>query len=337
MKKIVFRILSFAIAIGMLTAFTACKSQTNKDNKNNDDTIILYSSSEDFRNEFILKKLKEKFPSYDIRLEYYSTGDLAARLKAEGTDTECDIILELESSYLDMLGETACQLDGIVDFSIFEDNLVPENHRYIPWTKMSGCIIINRKGLEDKNLPIPTSYDDLTKPEYKNLISMPSPKSSGTGYIFLLNLVNERGEDAAFDYFDKLAENVIQFTSSGSGPMQAITSGEAQIALGMTFQAAQEIGKGADIEILFFEEGAPYTTYSSAIVEGRQNNDKVKEVFQYITNEISPLDKELYVPETIYKDKTFEMKNFPENIKYANMTGIFDIELKEKLQDRWTH
>ena len=334
MKKTAVRLFALALCLMMaLPAFSSCSGQKNK----SDNTVIIYSSAEDYRNEFVLNMLKEKFPDYDIRLEYYTTGDLAAKLKAEGTQTECDFILELESSYYDRLGETVCQLDDIVDFSVYTEDLVPESHRYAPWIRMSGCILINRKGLEEKNLPIPESYDDLLKPEYKDMISMPNPKSSGTGYIFLLNLVNERGEDAAFAYFDKLAENVLQFTASGSGPMQALTSGEAMIGLGMTFQAAQEISKGAELEIHFFEEGAPYTSYASGMIEGRQNDEAVQEVFKYFVTEVTPKDKELYAPEPIYKDRTFTMDNFPSDIPYGDMTGIFDIELKERLQNRWNH
>lgn len=31
------------------------------------------------------------------------------------------------------------------------------------------------------------------------------------------------------------------------------------------------------------------------------------------------------------------MKNFPENITYGNMTGIDDVEVKERLLDKWNH
>lgn len=60
------------------------------------------------------------------------------------------------------------------------------------------------------------------------MISMPNPKASGTGYIFYLNLVNEWGEEKTLAYFDSLAENIsgAGFTSSGSGPVQALKMGE---------------------------------------------------------------------------------------------------------------
>ena len=95
MKKPAVRLFALALCLIMaLPAFSSCSGQKKK----SDNTVIIYSSAEDYRNEFVLNMLKEKFPDYDIRLEYYTTGDLAAKLKADGTQTECDFILALASS-----------------------------------------------------------------------------------------------------------------------------------------------------------------------------------------------------------------------------------------------
>lgn len=146
MRKFAVRVtaLVMGIILLMMSAVYCGKNVGSKDS----DRIVIFSSAEDYRNEFVLDMLKKQFPDYDIKLEYYTTGDLAAKLKAEGTDTECDFILELESSYLEMLGDTVCKLDDIADFSVYTDDLVPESHRYVLWIRMSGCVVINRKALE---------------------------------------------------------------------------------------------------------------------------------------------------------------------------------------------
>ena len=60
-------------------------------------------------------------------------------------------------------------------------------------------------------------------------------------------------------------------------------------------------------------------------------------MFEYFVNVVTPEDKKLYAPEQIYKDKTYEIENFPSGIVYGDMTGIFDINIKEKLLDKWNH
>ncbi len=318
-------------AVMLTAALTGCGGKSKK-------TINIYSSAEDYRNENARKMLTEHFPEYEINVVDTDTGTLAAKVAAEGKDSDIDIIMELETTYLEKAKDNLAVLDD-VDFSVFEEQYVPASKKYTPWLLMSGAVIIDKKALEAKGASVPTSYDDLLKPEYKGLISMPNPKSSGTGYIFLLNMVNERGEDAAFEYFDKLAENMSGqgFTTSGSGPVKALLQGEAAIALGMTFQAATEIEKGSDFTILFFEEGAPYTTYSSAVIAGKEKDEDIMKVFNYIVSDVSPEDKRLYNPEKIFKSQESTMKNFPETIPYGNMEGIDDVAKKDALLDKWNH
>lgn len=300
------------------------------------ESVVIYSSSEEFRNDFILKRLNEEFPQYDVKIQYIATGNNAAKLKAEGKDTECDIVLGLEYGYLEMLKDNFADLQGY-DQSVYLPELRKEECKYLPWERFSGSIILNNKILQEKALEIPNSYLDLLKPEYKGLISMPNPKVSGTGYIFLKNLVNEMGEEEALNYFDKLSENILQFTSSGSGPVNTLVQGEAAIGLGMTFQAVEEINNGVDLSILYFEEGAPFTIGGMAIIEGKQGKKAVKDVFDFLYSTVSYEDKEKFVPEQIYVTQENKVPNYPEIIPYGNMEGINDIKEKEDLLNKWKY
>lgn len=333
MKKFLSILLTGIITLSTAAALTSCASKQ--------DEIMVYATSEDFRIENAQKMLNEKFPEYKITVQYKSTGELSAKLLNEGTKTDCDIVFELENSYLEKLGDSLAVLDGIdgVDFNAYSDDITPASHRYVPLLRTSGAIVINKTVLKENGLTAPTCYDDLLKPEYKGLISMPNPKSSGTGYVFYLNTVNTRGLDAALEYFDKLALNLSGsgFTSSGSGPVKALKLGEAAIGLCMTFQAVEEINNGADYEILYFSEGAPFNAYSSAIISGRETDERIQKIFSYIVTDVSPAEKQLYAPEPIYKNRTFTIKNFPENIPYGDMTGVQDITVKDKLLDAWKY
>lgn len=325
------------IFAGIMAAVMCCGLMAGCGDKKKK-TINIYSTSEDFANENARKMLTEKFPEYDINLVDIDTGSLGAKLSAEGKDSDIDIILELETAYMEKCKDNLGSLDD-VDLSAFEDSMIPEDKKYVPWTLYSGSIIVDKKALDSKGIAVPASYDDLLKPEYKGLISMPNPKSSGTGYMFLLNLVNERGEDKAFEYFDKLAGNMSGqgFTTSGSGPIKALLQGEAAIGLGMTFQAAVEIEKGSELTIIYFDEGAPYNTTSSAVIAGKEKDKDVMKVFKYIVSDVSPEDKKLYHPEKIFKDQEVTMEGFPENIPYGKMDGLSDMSKKEALLDKWNH
>ncbi len=329
MKKM--KLVSLILAVIMITAaFAGCS-------KGGDTQIVIHTAAEDYRIENMQKRLAEEFPDYDITVEYMLTGDLAAKLLSEGSSTETDIVYSLEYGYMQQLAKENifADLDGKYDMSVWTDDIL-ESTSYLPELRNGGAIILNPAVLEEKGLEAPKSYEDLLKSEYKGLISMPNPKSSGTGYMFLKTLVNSMGEDEAFEYFDKLSKNILQYTSSGSGPVNALIQGEVAIGLGMTAQAVTAINDGSDLEIVFFEEGSPYSMYGQALIAGKDENPAVKEVFDFLINDYSYENCEKFFPEKIFKDKDFVIKNYPTNIKYSDMSNNTPEE-KTRLLEKWTY
>ena len=328
MRKALALVLSAVILLAAGTAMAESLDDSSK-------KVVIYSGAEEYRNAHFLKRLNEEFPEYDIAIEYMPTGNLAAKLAAEGTDTDIDIIFDLDFSYAGLVEEYLADLSEW-DQSIYTDDAKVASNKYLAEYRNGGAIIINPSVLAANGLEEPTCYADLLKPEFKNLISMPNPKSSGTGYMFVKCLVNTWGEDEAFDYFDELAENVLQFTSSGSGPVNALVQGEVAVGLGMTAQAVIKINEGADLKIVFFEEGSPFSLYGYAMPEGKQYSKAVHDVFDFFYTTLVTEDKELFFPEQIYKDKTFEIENFPTDIVYGDMSNN-TTEEKMRLLENWEY
>lgn len=319
------------VAAGALgaVALSGCSSAS-------DNTVVIYSCGEGEANEVLLAAMHRDLPHYDIRLHYVSTGTCAAKLQNEGTSSEADIVLMLEGGYLRQIQPSLATLDSY-DFSVFESDLLDGTSKYLPFRRESACVAMNVGELEARGIPVPESYDDLLDPAYKGLISMANPKSSGTGYNFVKSLVNTRGEDAAFEYFDGLAENVYQFSSSGSGPVNALVQGEALIGFGLTYQAVSEINKGVPIEVRFFEEGSPWTMNGVAVVEGKQDKPAVIAVMDWMYDAGILIDKQEFVPDKVFVEQHTEIPNYPQDTNYADMEGIFDIDEKKRLLERWKY
>lgn len=327
MKK---RFLSAMLALVLLCTplLTGCGNSKEK--------ILIYTSVEDYVVEDMNARLTETFPDYDITIEYLSTGNHAARLLAEGTGTSCDITYDLEYAYLAQLDEKGLLADlSGYDKSIYLEDTV-ESENYVVQCRNGGAIILNTQVLKEKNLPEPTNYEDLLKPEYKGLISMPNPKSSGTGYMFLRSLVNAWGEEQALSYFDKLTENILSYTSSGSGPVNALVQKEVAIGLGMTAQAVTQINQDAPLKIVYFEEGSPFSLYGQSILAGKETRESVKKVFDFLVNTYAYELNEKYFPEAMFKDKVYSIKNYPQNIVYSDMSND-TLDAKAALLEKWTH
>lgn len=287
------------------------------------DEVLICSTSEDYRIKYDTKRLKEEFPDLKIKIDYLPTGIMAAKILSEKKRSRCDIVMELEYGYLEKVSSYLANLPPpVLDAFVADVTALPKDYevKWVPALRNGGAILINTEVLKKKGLPEPTSYEDLLKPEYRNLISMPNPKTSGTGYMFLKSLVNKWGEKKAQDYFNKLSHNILQYTSSGSGPVNALVQGEVGIGLGMTAQAVTEINKGAPIKIIFFSEGSPFTLYGTGIVAGKEKNPDVQKVFNFVTTTLNQENNKLFFPEKVYKDLNFKLKNYPTDINYADMS-----------------
>ncbi len=321
-----------AILLLITLLFTAFSTTTGKE------SIVICASSEQFRNDALQEQLNARFPQYDIIVMYMATGKSAAKVYAEGSGTEVDILLGLETGYLNKIKGSLADISGASRIPYMEGVDVASNdNRWVTWERQAGAIVCNTAVLEKYGLEAPKTYEDLLKPEYKGLLAMPDPKSSGTGYFFYKSWVNTMGQDGALAYMDKLYGNVKQLTESGSGPIKLLKQGEIAVGLALTFQAVSEKNDGQPLQIIFPETGSPYSLTGTAIIEGHQNKKGVAEVFDYIIHDFLMYDKENFSPEQIYEGQINKVANYPQNIQYADMTGIQDAQDKERLLALWKY
>jgi thiamine transport system substrate-binding protein len=99
------------------------------------------------------------------------------------------------------------------------------------------CINYDKAWFSSHNLPVPQTFEDLLKPEYKGLLVMENPASSSPGLAFLLATISHFGETAYLDYWKGLRSNGVivvedwstayytNFSaSSGRGPQPLVVS-----------------------------------------------------------------------------------------------------------------
>ncbi|MGH7408791.1 MAG: ABC transporter substrate-binding protein [Candidatus Methylomirabilales bacterium] len=112
---------------------------------------------------------------------------------------------------------------------------------------------VNEDLLKKQGKPIPRTWEDLAKPEYKGLIAVANPNTSGTAYTMLVSILQIFGEEKGWNYLARLHKNVAQYTKSGSAPGQLAGRGEVAIAIVFLHDA-----------VLFAEEGFPVKPTSPA-------------------------------------------------------------------------
>ena len=81
-----------------------------------------------------------------------------------------------------------------------------------------GFVNINydRRALEKSGKPLPSSLQDLTRPEYKGWLVVPNPATSSTGFAFLLATIAGMGEQPAFAWWAAMRANGLKVAKGWS-------------------------------------------------------------------------------------------------------------------------
>lgn len=321
------------IVVGLIVVIVMLYGIINTQDAN---TVVIYSALEQYRNDDLKTHLDEQFPNLNIQIMYMPTAKVAAKILAEKEKSDADIVLGVETGYMEKIKDSLAEVTGYSHLE-YLDGMLPEHGKYLIWESYGGGFAVNTEILKKYGLEEPDSYEDLIKPEFKNKIAFQNPKSSSTGYNFYLHLRNLWGEEKALEYFDQLDKNVKQYSESSSGPVKLLIQGEIAACTALTYQIVTEINNGNPLKMIYPKSGSPYSIDGVSMIKGKDEKQEVREVFEYLVNDCLVYDKEHYNPGQILKDQKNKMKNYPENIPYADMTGSDDLQLKEELLKKWKY
>jgi len=85
-----------------------------------------------------------------------------------------------------------------------------DEHRVTPVDTGDICVNYDKQWFEKKKLTPPRTFDDLVKPEYKNLLVTENASTSSPGLGFLLGTAAEYGDDGWPGYWKKLKANGVK-------------------------------------------------------------------------------------------------------------------------------
>ena len=161
-------------------------------------------------------------------------------------------------------------------------NLVSDMYRdadgywYGIYTGIMG-FFYNTEALEEKNLEAPKDWDDLIKPEYKNLIWFSNPNTASTAKLFLNATIQMWGQEKAEEYWKALDANIEQYTKSGGGPSKNVGPGECVIGIGFLHDAVYQIVNGYDnIGMCIPASGTAAEVGAVSIFEGAKHPNAAK-------------------------------------------------------------
>jgi thiamine transport system substrate-binding protein len=98
--------------------------------------------------------------------------------------------------------------------------LVPNNEA-TPVAYRDVCVNYDKRFLAEQNLRVPTSFEDLAKPEFKGKLVIESPITSSVGLAFLLATISHFGPTGWQPYWTALKANNVKIVNSWAKAYQS--------------------------------------------------------------------------------------------------------------------
>lgn len=200
--------------------------------------------------EAVIKKFEQ---DNKVKVNFIKSGDAGTALNRailSKNAPQADVLYGVDNSFLSRALQediyqpyNSPQLANIAN----EFKLDPQN-RALPVDYGDVCINYDKAYFKQKNLPLPQTLDDLTKPEYKGLLVMENPAVSSPGLAFLMATIAQYGENGYLQYWKNLKANGLVVVndwetayytnfsgSSGKGPQPLVVSYNSSPAAEVVF------------------------------------------------------------------------------------------------------
>lgn len=205
--------------------------------------LVVYGSCE----EDYLSAACANFESlYGIKTQYQrlSTGEVPTKIEEENGNPSADV----------WFGGTNNPYDTAAAKGLLENDYVPMNASHLSkdiykdpngywygiYTGILG-FMVNTNELDRLGLAAPQTWDDLLKPEYKDLIWLSNYNTAGTAKLVINTMLQMKGHDAGIQYLVDLDKNIQVYTKSGSGPSKNVGTGECVIGIGFLHDGITQI------------------------------------------------------------------------------------------------
>jgi len=237
--------------------------------------LLVYTAIEADELSMFKKAFESDYPDVNIKWVRDSTGIVTSKLMAEKANPKADIVWGLAATSLMMLGNEGYfqgyAPKGLKKLGKLYYDQANNPPQWVGQRAWIASVCYNTVEAGKYNLPLPTSWADLTKPVYKGHVIMPNPNSSGTGFLDVSSWLQLMGEEKGWKFMDALHTNIARYTHSGSKPCKLAARGEIPIGISFAYRGAKSKSKGAPIEVIAPIEGIGWDLESFAIVKNTKN------------------------------------------------------------------
>lgn len=308
----------WAVIVCMLAASAATAQDRTR--------LVVYSTLEIENLSDFKKTFEAENPDIEIQWNRNSTGVVTAKILAEQGQQRADAIWGLAVTSMLLLDKRGL-LEPYAPKNLaaikpaFRDPANPP-----AWVGMEAwvaAVCFNTIEARKLSLPKPQSWFDLLDPRFKGKMAMPHPASSGTGYFHVSAWIQMFGEAKAWEFMDKLHENIAVYEHSGTRPCRQAASGEFPVGISYELAAASARQKGAPIEGLMLKEGGGWDMDAAAILRGAKKPEAVRRLMDFAASRKANELYASFVSQVAMEGVTGNIPDYPAGVAESMIRNDF--------------
>lgn len=263
------------------------QGQNQQTTGDEEDVLVVYTARSEELNRAVISEF-ERETGIKVELVTAGTGELLKRVESEKENPLGDILWAADRTMLEsskdlfmeyVSGEDANMMEGFQNTTGYFSPAFADPPVLIVNTDLKGDIEIN-------------GFEDLLNPALKGKIAFGDPVNSSSAFQALVAMLYAVGEnndpmsDQAWEFVDKFIANLDgKMANSSSQVYKGVAEGEYIVGLTWEDPAAKYVKEGANVEVVFPEEGTIFPGESVQIIKNCKHPENAKKFVDFMLSE----------------------------------------------------
>jgi iron(III) transport system substrate-binding protein len=206
-----------------------------------------------------------------------TTGAVMGRIEAEASNPKVDVVISASWDTADDFNSRG----WLVPYQSANAAKVPD------FLKSSGAVAQSVSALaivwnSTSKTPKPADWTDLTKPEYKNLVTIPDPAQSGSSYELVAALQAKYG----WKLFQDLKANGAIVAGANADALNPVLQGAKAAVFGaVDYIALDEKANGEPVEVIFPASGTIIAARPTLILKWSKQQGEAEKFVDYMLSD----------------------------------------------------
>jgi iron(III) transport system substrate-binding protein len=318
MKKVLSGVVAFSVAVGLMacgsagnTAQTtaavkteavkseAAKTEASKTGAAQTETkgsgtakttdpgkgkLVIYSPLTESMIDSMVSKFEEE-TGIETECLAMGTGDALKRIETEAGNPQADVL------WSGTIGTVKNKSEYFADYTCanedaFYDEYKNKEGNLTRFDTIPSVIMVNTDLIGDIKIE---GYEDLLNPALKGKIAFADPSASSSSFEHLVNMLYAMGNgdpDKGWDYVEKLSGQLDGKLLGGSSAVyKGVADGEYTVGLTFEQGAAQYVGAGSPVKVIYMKEGVIFRGDGVYIIKGCKNEKNAQAFVDWLTTQ----------------------------------------------------